>query len=1546
MRLIARIRAVLDAELGIGELFGTPTVAGVARLIEELTRGTQTSPEPRPRPEVLPLSYAQQRMWFLNRLEGTAQGAGYNLPLALRLSGRLDVAALEAAIGDVADRHESLRTIFPEVEGVPHQRVLADARPALHVVEVPEGRVDDVLAAYSGQGFDLSTDLPWRAWLLVTGQDEHVLLIVAHHIAADGWSMGVLARDLRTAYAARRQNGRAPEPGPLPVQYADYALWQREMLGDLDDPGSLISRQLGYWREALAGVPQELTLPTDRPRPATPTFEGGSLRLEVDPATHARLVQVAQRGRVTTFMVVHAALAALLSRMGAGTDIPIGTVTAGRGDAALDDLIGFFVNTLVLRTDLGGDPSFTELLGRVRRTDLAAYTHQDVPFERLVEDLNPSRSLSRNPLFQVMLTLQNVPPGQWDLPGLDVSLASPGAPGARFDLSVDLAEHRDADGGPAGISGGLFYAADLFDHRTAEKLAERLIRVLEQVASDPSVRLSQVEVLEEVEREAVLHGWNDTAAGVAEGTFGGLFEAQVARTPDAVAVVGAGGSWSYAELDAAANRVAHALIGRGVGPEDLVGVMMERSPELIAVLLGVGKAGAGYLPIDPRHPASRIAFMLGDAAPVLTVCTTATEPALSAAADVPRVVFDLLDLSALPGFAPSDADRVAPLHLDHPAYVIYTSGSTGTPKGVVVSHRGVGSLAAAHIARLGAGGGARVLQFTSLSFDVAFAEFCTALLSGGALVVAGSEMLPPYGSLGEVTAAFGVTHVMMPPSVLAAADDLAPCVHTVSVAGEVCPPSLTERWAEGRRFVNAYGPTEATVIATMSGPLPAGGGAVPIGRPIENTRTYVLDDHLRPVPPGVTGELYLAGAGLARGYAKRPALTAERFVACPFAPGERMYRTGDLAYWTADGQIVVSGRADDQVKIRGFRVEPGEIETVLASHESVAQAAVLVREDRPGEKILVAYVVPVADNRVDTAVLREFVGSRLPDYMVPAAVVALEALPVTVNGKLDRAALPAPDFAGVATGRGPATPAEEVLCGLFAEVLGLAEVGAEASFFDLGGDSLLAMRLIARIRAAFDAEVSIRELFTTPTVAGVARFVDQAVGEVRQALTPQPRPEAVPLSYAQQRMWFLNRLEDAEENAAYNLPFALRLSGELDAAALEAALGDVADRHESLRTVFPHVDGVPRQEMLDGAAGRPPLAVVETTEAELPELLAARAADGFDLSRDLPWRVRLFTLGPDEHVLLVVTHHVASDGWSMGVLARDLEAAYAARREGRAPDWRPLPVQYADYALWQRRVLGEADDPGSLINGQLDYWRQALEGAPEELALPVDRPRPATPSFRGGTVHLEVDAQAHARLTELAQGGNATMFMVAHAALAVLLAKVGAGTDIPVGTAIAGRGDAALEDLAGCFVNTLVLRTDLSGDPSFEDVLARVRETDLAAYAHQDVPFERLVDELNPVRSLSRNPLFQVSLGVENFPESQGQWELAGLTVSPMPATSPAARFDLSVSLVERRDEAGAPAGLGGGVLYAADLFDEATAQALARRLVRVLEQVASDPAV
>ncbi len=784
----------------------------------------------------------------------------------------------------------------------------------------------------------------------------------------------------------------------------------------------------------------------------------------------------------------------------------------------------------------------------------------------------------------------------------------------------------------------------------------------------------------------------------------------------------------------------------------------------------------------------------------------------------------------------------------------------------------------------------------------------------------------------------GVTHATLPPVLLPDLPDDLP-LQTLVVAGESCAPDLVGRWSRGRRMINAYGPTETTVCATMSEAL-AGAIVPPIGRPIWNTRVYVLDGGLEPVPAGVGGELYIAGSGLARGYVGRAGLTAERFVADPFGPaGSRMYRTGDLARWRGDGVLEFLGRADAQVKVRGFRIEPGEIEAALVRHGDVAQAAVIAREDGPGGKRLVGYVVPAGDAVLDAAALRAHLGQSLPEHMVPSALVVLDRLPLTPNGKLDRRALPAPEHRVGTVRRAARTPQEEILCALFAEVLGLERVGIDEDFFALGGHSLLATRLISRIRSTLDVEVSIRSLFEAPTVeALVGRLGDAQVA--RAPLRAQARPAEIPLSYAQRRLWFLDRLEGA--SATYTIPLALRVRGELDRAALEAALGDLVERHESLRTIFPDTLGVPRQVILDAGAARPRLAVTAVDETSLAGALSAAARTGFDLAREPPLRVHLFALGADEHVVLLLLHHIAGDGWSLAPLLRDLGRFYEARCRGEAAAVAALPVQYADYTLWQHAVLGSEDDGESAIARQLSFWTGQLAGLPDQLDLPLDRARPAVSSYRGGSVGLRLSAPLHGALLELARASGASLFMVLQAGLSALLTRLGAGTDIAIGSPIAGRTDSALDDLVGFFVNTLVLRTDTSGAPSFRALIGRVRAGNLAAYSHQELPFERLVEVLNPARSLSRHPLFQVMLVLQNNAELK--LELAGLEARFEAVATASAKFDLSLSLAERRGSDGSPAGIEGALEYASDLFDRASVEAIAGRLVRLLEGAVADP--
>jgi len=1529
-RLVSRVRVVLGAELPMRAVFEHPTPAALAGLLDGAD-AARPPLVPVPRPDRLPLSFAQQRLWFLEQFHG--RGTAYNLPFAWRLTGELDVAALTAALNDVAGRHESLRTIFPVSNGQPYQHVIpaGEAVVPVTVTTARSDELDGLIEQAARYEFDLASELPIRAWLFTLANREHVLLLLCHHIASDGWSMQVLMTDLRTAYAARRA-GRAPGWAPLPVQYADYALWQQDLLG------GVLAGQVEYWERALAGLPEELALPFDRPRPAQPSRRGGQIRFELaDPDLHAALTELARAHQATLFMTVHAGLAALLSRMGAGTDIPLGAPAAGRSDEAVHDLVGFFVNTLVLRADLSGDPSFGELLGRVRETVLSAQARQDVPFERLVEVLNPERSPSRHPLFQVMLADEDIGAVDWALPGLRITAEPVPDVAAKFDLTLGFQQDRDAAGAPAGISAFLEYALDLFDPGTARELAGRLTRLLRQAVADPGRRVSQLDVLTDAERRALLRDWNDTAHPGPAATVPELFERQAARTPAAPAVLSAAGGLTYGELNQQANRLARHLITLGAGPERLVAIAMPRSPDMIVALLAVLKSGAAYVPVDPAYPADRIGFMLAD---------TQAEIVLDGpvAADV---------ISRYPAGNVGDDERREPLRPANPAYVIYTSGSTGRPKGVTVTHASLAN----YLARCGqaypqlAG---RTAVITPVSFDGSVTGLYGTLLSGGLLCLgAVDEELPALAA-----AAGGFTFLKATPSHLPLLARLpASCVPAgqLMVGGEAVPAALLREWRQrypGLALINSYGPTEATVscLDHQIGPDdPVPDVVVPIGRPAWNTRVYVLDDRLGLVPPGVAGELYVAGAGLARGYLGRPGLTAERFVACPFgqsqtggtAPrtprGERMYRTGDLARWNA-GQLEYLGRVDDQVKVRGFRIELGEIEAVLAGLDGVGQAAVTVREDQPGDKRLAGYVVPAAGAVLDPARLREACGRLLPGYMVPAVIMVLDALPLSANGKLDRRALPAPEYA-TTTSRAPETPQEQALCEVFAQVLGLDRVGVEDSFFDLGGHSLLATRLVSRIRVALGVELPVRAVFEHPTAASLAGVLDGAAA-ARPPLIPVPRPDRLPLSFAQQRLWFLEQFYGP--NTVHNLPLAWRLSGPLDVVALLGALGDVLARHEPLRTMFPVADGQPYQHVVPAGEATVPVTITTARSEEMAELVAAAAGYEFDLAAELPFRASLISRTAEEHVLVLLCHHTAADGWSLRLLLSDLAEAYLARRQGRAPRWAPLPVQYADYALWQRDLLGGTDGERGVLAEQVRYWRQALAGLPDELALPFDRPRPAEASRRGSLMLWQLaDAGLHAALEDLAREHQATLFMILHAGLAALLSRMGAGTDIPLGAPVAGRTDEAVHDLVGYFVNTMVFRADLSGDPSFAELLGRVRETVLSAQARQDLPFERLVETLNPERSASRHPLFQVMLGEELIPD---EWQLPGLRVLAEPVPTVTARFDLVLGARQRRDDGGAPAGIQASFEYATDLFDEATVRRLGDRLTRLLRQAAREP--
>ncbi|MEU2117481.1 amino acid adenylation domain-containing protein [Streptomyces sp. NPDC016459] len=1458
-RLVSRARTALQAELAIRDLFEAPTVA------ELMERATASRGAARPalvrveRPDELPLSHAQQRLWVIQQIECTS--AAYNFPLVVRLRGPFDREAWRAALADVTARHEALRTLFTERDGQAYQRILpaGSAAPVVEHLRATEDEAPGIVDAAVRRPFDLAAELPIRATVVETAPDEHVVVLLLHHITTDEWSDRPFLRDLTTAYTARL-GGAAPAWEPLPVQYADYALWQQRLLGDPADPDSLAARQLEHWRTALAGAPEELDLPTDRPRPARPAFTGAEIDIAFDPPVHEGLRRLARDTGASMFMVVHAAVAALLHRLGAGTDIPLGAPIAGRGDEALDDLVGFFVNTLVLRTDLGGDPSFTELLARVRETDLAAFSHADVPFEAVVEKLNPTRSLSRNPLFQVMVGHHARTDDTLRLPGLRADFLPHRIGTAKFDLVFSFTEHTTADGSGDSLGCRLEFSTELFDQETAERVGDRLRRLVEALVAAPDQPLSRAGILTDDEHRLVLEGFNGPPRDVDEQTLPALFARRAAERPDAVAVVERSRSVTYAQLDDRADRLARLLAAHGVGAESVVGVAVPRSVDMVATVLAALKLGAAFLPLDLVHPGDRLSYMIENSGAAVVV---GTEPVAGKIPDVPGVPVLLLDapdtaaaLDTLRGTPPPGG----PAGLDQAAYVIYTSGSTGRPKGVVVPHEGIASLVATAVDRMGLEHDSHVLQFASIGFDVFVFELAMALCHGGRLVLITDEARVAGPALTDFLADQRITHMILPPSLVSAlpADCRLPEGSTVLVGTETVPPDLFERFGATANLICAYGLTEATVNSTLWPAREHGGratGRVPIGRPDPNTRCYVLDEHLRPVPPGVVGELYVAGRGLARGYLGQAGLSAERFVADPYGtPGSRMYRTGDRARWRADGNLDFLGRVDTQVKIRGFRIELGEIEAALAGHPSVAQAAVL--PDRDGDIVrLVGYAVPEpgtgpgagagagagagvgAHPGLDPQELRAHVAALLPEYMVPALVVPLDGpLPLTPNGKLDHKALPAPDWSAMTGDARPATETQARIAALFCEILKLDGVGAHDSFFALGGHSMASMRLLGRIRAEFGVELSIRDVFDALTVAGIAGKLDTATA-ARPALRPADGPAAdgadLPTAPVQRRQWQAYRRGPGFDHA-----LVLRSPGGLDADALAAALDDVTTRHEPLRTAFAVHDG----NLVRRPVEAPALAVEDC--ADLDVRLTELAAHAPDVEAEAPLRARLLT-GPDgAQAVLLTLHYLAVDEWSVVPLFRDLTTAYGARADGRAPDWRPLPVTYTDYARWAREVLGDLTDPVSRGGRQLAYWRSALKDAPRELALPTESG--STAAAQGGrraagVVEFVLDERLHADVDRLARTTGTSMFMVLHAALAALLTAHGAGTDLPIGTMVAGRDDDQLTELVGCFLNTVLLRTDTAGDPTFAELLTRVRETTLSALDRQDVPFDEVL---------------------------------------------------------------------------------------------------------
>ncbi|MBN1209743.1 MAG: amino acid adenylation domain-containing protein [Myxococcaceae bacterium] len=1467
-------------------------------------------------------SHAQQRLWFLDRLDPGS--TAYLMPFALRLTGALNEAALRQGLDEVCARHESLRTRFEESDGEVLQvihppRPLELARVDLGAVPAAEQleRVRAFCAQEAARPFNLVRDVLLRATLLRLSERAHVLLLVFHHIITDGWSMAVFARELLELYAA----AHAGRPSPLPeleLQYADYSEWQHEWM-----QGAECQRQAEYWKRKLAGPLPVLELPADRPRPPAQTFRGATLDFAFPRALLEELRGFGQREGATLFMTLLAGLATLFHRYSGATDMVIGTPVANRRRAELEGMIGLFVNTLALRLSTAGNPSLRELVRQVRAETLDAYANQDLPFEKVVEELRLPRDLGIPPVFQVMLVLENQPSVPLELAGLHVTPLPIVTRAARFDLLISVEETED------GLRGHAEYSTDLFDEETLRGLLTHFEQLLWGVKR-PDERIAELSLLGASERQHLLGEWSrGPAPGQEEATLPALFEAQVRRTPDAVAVSAGDDQLTYRELNRRANQLAHHLRQLGVRPEVVVGFCAERSLDMAIGLLGIAKSGGAYLPLDPEYPEERLAFMMKDSRVPVLVAQSRVAGRIPSLGEH-RVLLDAPPAELARAREEDPELRSVP---DNLVYVIYTSGSTGRPKGVGVVHRGLARLVTGSTyARLGAG--ERVLQFVSISFDVSAYELWGPLCNGGQVVMApastpsleelGAELLRRRVSTLWLTA--GLFHQMVEENLEGLAG-----VSQLIAGGDAVSAHHMRRVRE--RFpdcalINGYGPTEDTVFACTH-VVPPGQPVegFPIGRPIAGTEAYIVDARMQPVPVGVPGELLLGGPGLARGYLGRPELTAERFIPHPFSrePGARLYRTGDLARYRTDGRIEYLGRLDRQVKVRGYRIELGEIEDVLRSQPELRDGAVLVLPDASGDKRLGAFVVPEPGAApISSTTLRAALRKHLPEYMVPTSWTELSTLPLGPNGKLDRqqlAALEATQSAGARPEIVLKTEEERALARIWAQVLELEPPGPgpEDDFFALGGHSLLATRLVSRIREAFQLQVPLRVVFEHPRLEQLAAHLRAlAAGPGSRAAPPLERVDRgapLPLSFAQQRLWFLDQLETG--SAFYNMAFAVQLEGPLEAQALSAALRGLVERHEVLRTRLRAMEGEPTQVI----APAEDFELEQISLRELPEadrheraLALARAWSErpFDLARGPLLRACLCALTPERHVLALSMHHAVSDGWSLQIIVRDLTALYEAHLGGSAPQLPQLPVQYADYAVWQRAWLRT----GAMAH-QLDYWRRQLGGVLPVLELPRDRPRPLRQRYRGRTISRLASPALREGLVATSQAHGVTPFMLALTVFKVLLHRLSGQQELLVGSPISGRNHPAVEGLIGCFINTLVLRTPVMPDEPFAELLARVRQVCLDAYAHQDLPFEHVVEAIQPVRSTQHTPIFQAMFLYNE--RSSAPAHFSQLRLSPLKVETGTSTFDVTLAVSD------APEGLELELEFDTDLFNTET---------------------
>ncbi|MEA5513969.1 non-ribosomal peptide synthetase [Nodularia sp. UHCC 0506] len=1458
-----------------------------------------------------PLSFAQKRLWFLDKLQPGL--SVYNIPAALRLTGNLNITRLEQSLQSIVLRHEILRTSFTVVNDEPVQNIAANVKINLPLIDLRKlsqpnqaAQVRQQAKLLTEQPFKLTESPLLRVVLLQLSDIEFVLILVMHHIITDYWSFRVLVRELISIYQGQTLT-------ELPIQFADFATWQQKWL-----QSEARQNQLSYWREQLQNYPHELSLPTDYPRKAIKNFQGARLFFTLSPELSEQLQRLSQQHNSTVFMTLLTAFNILLYRYSGQEDILVGSTVTSRDRSEIVNLIGLFVNNLIFRSNLSGKPSFVELLNQVKETVLGALSHQDLPFEDLVEQLQPERNLNQNPLFQVMFVLHNTPSQTINLPDLIIEPVETEHFTSRFDISLDMYET------PRGLRGTWEYSTELFQPTTIERFSEHFQTILSRIVANPEKSIVELSLLTPKEQN-LLTQWNDTFTDIPELTAYELFSQQVTKTPDKIAVIFGDESLTYQQLEQKASQLADYLQNLGVQAETRVGIYCDRSLEMVISLLAVHKAGGAYVPLDPSYPQERLKFIINDSK--ISILITQT----SLLNNLPKHSAKIVCVDNIKHEINNHSQ--SPITNHQLAYLIYTSGSTGTPKGVQILHRSLSNFLTAMSKAPGLTAADNLLAVTTLAFDIAALEIFLPLTVGACLVLVKRDVTLDGERLAQAIAKHQITVMQATPATWRllltsgweGKQDL-----KILCGGEALDNTLAQQLLSCTQEVwNLYGPTETTIWSAaqkLSIDQP-----VTIGHPIANTQFYVLDQHLQPLPIGVPGELYISGAGVARGYWQRPDLTAERFLLktpplCASAPLREytLYKTGDRVRYLPDGKLEYLGRLDNQVKIRGFRIELGEIEAVLTEHPAVTQAVVTVREEEPR---LVAYIIL---NSQDAEVndLQPFLANKLPRYMIPGIFVTLAALPLTPNGKIDRKALPTPDPKSFKNeNEGFLTPTEEVLASIWATVLGVESVGIEDNFFDLGGHSLLATRLISQVRQVFGVELPLRHLFESPRIADLAGVIAQSHRETSPIL-PIPRTNNLPLSFAQQRFWILAQLEP--NSIAYNIPLAVQIQGDIDLGILQASFAEVVRQQEMLRASFSSLDGQPVLRIADVCDVQIPVIDLQglpefEQQQQVQELAQSQAQQPFDLADGCLWRVRLVRLGEGNQVLLLTLHHIIADAWSVGLLVRDVFHAEAHRRR------EVERIQYVDFAFWQREWL-----QGRVLEEHLQYWRGQLESAPVMLELPTDYPRPAVQSFRGSVYGFDISAELTQGLKGLSRVSHSTLFMSLLAVWNVLLYRYSGSDDIVVGSAIANRNRAETEGLIGCFANTLALRTDLSENPSFMTLLARVRATALGAYAHQDLPFEQLVEVLQPVRSLSYTPIFQVMLVLQNLPLPE--LDMPGVQWQVIDADSGTAKFDLTWVVRETVQ------GLRCKLEYNTDIFAATTIERLAGHLETLLEAVVANP--